>query len=237
LRLRTLLQNLGRTAADSYRHDMARLRPERCAELIEGDVTSAGRSYSARWFEGLFADADAAGASDPLSRVLYVDTKSFLAEGVLVKVDRASMAHGLEVRSPLLDHRIYELAARLPASSKVHRMETKRVMRQALLRHLPPQIAERPKQGFDPPRAAWLRGALRPMVEEALDSQRSGLTGLIRRGEARRLWSRFLAGGPDESPLFWTLLCFDLWSRGESSKPAVIDEPASAPPSRAAGGN
>lgn len=213
LRAGTVLENLGRPAPEAYFHDMARLRPERRSELLGLAHDDPAGDWSRQWFLGLFEEAARAGAADPLSRLMYVDTRSFLSEGVLVKVDRMSMAHGLEVRSPLLDHRMYEFAARLPARLKVRGFEGKRLLRQAVDRVLPEHIARRPKQGFDPPRREWLLGALRPLVEAAIDDGDSGLDGLVDRDRVRSIWKHFQAGGPDESPLLWTLLCLDLWQR------------------------
>jgi asparagine synthase (glutamine-hydrolysing) len=144
---------------------------------------------------------------------MYVDTRSFLSEGVLVKVDRMSMAHGLEVRSPLLDHRIYEFAANLATSHKVRGMTGKRLLRAAARRVLPDHVVRRPKQGFEPPRRQWLTGALRPLLESALNDTDSGLVGLIDGDRARGLWREMRDGGADESPALWTLLCLDLWRR------------------------
>lgn len=210
LRAGTLLGNLGRDAPDAYLADVSRLRPERRVALLGSD---GSEDWSRLWFRGLFDEARRAGARDPLSRLMFVDTRSFLSEGVLVKVDRMSMAHGLEVRSPLLDRRMYEFAASLPTALKLRGFEGKRLLRRAVERVLPAAIARRPKQGFDPPRREWLLGALRPLVESALCDVHSGLDGLIDRRAAQGVWDRFRNGGPDESPLLWTLLCLDLWER------------------------
>lgn len=215
LRLRTPLQNLGRSASEAYLHDVARLRPEMRESLLRPELTAAADDFSRRWFGGLFEEADAAGAREPLARLQYVDTHSFLAEGVLVKVDRASMAHGLEVRSPLLDVRLVELSATLPASAKIKLLQSKRVLRAALRRHLDHRLVDRPKQGFDPPRAAWLRGSLRPLMQEALHPG-GALDEVVDVAALRPAWQRFVAGGPDASPLFWTMLCFDLWARSQA---------------------
>lgn len=201
LRLQTVLTNLGRSAHDACYHDVSRLRPELRAELLEPDFRRAsGKDGWGGWFAELFAGADAAGANNALDRALYADTHSFLSEGVLVKVDRMSMAHGLEVRSPLLDYRLYELAATLPTSFKVSGRRTKRVLRRALLRHVPGRVAQRPKQGFDPPRAQWLRGPLESLVDRMLTTAPAALDGVVRARPLRQLWDRFAAGGPDVSP-------------------------------------
>src|SRR4029078_13543778 len=97
---------------------------------------------------------------DPLARALYLDLKTWLADDGLVKVDRMSMAHGLEVRCPLLYHRVLELAARLPSRLKLDGTRSKVLLRRVAERRLPPEILARPKRGFAPPVSRWLRGEL-----------------------------------------------------------------------------
>src|SRR3546814_3902087 len=124
----------------------SRRRHTRCA-LVTGVQTCALPIYPA-W---------AAALSSPLQRMMYCDTVTYLPDDILVKVDRASMAVGLEVRSPLLDHRVIEFAWRLPHAMLRKDGDGKWPLRQLFDRHLPPAFRDRPKQGFAIPVADWLR--------------------------------------------------------------------------------
>lgn len=144
--------------------------------------------------------ADEAEGADAVGRALYLDQRAYLTDGVLVKVDRASMAHGVEVRSPFLDHRIVSLAADMPTEMKVRGAETKRVLRAAAAGRVPPFVLERPKKGFGSPIGPWLRGPARGLlhgVEDAIadlvdPTLFRAVVDAHQRGEAdhrRRLWS------------------------------------------------
>ena len=209
LRLQTVLTNLGRSAHDACYHDVSRLRPELRAELLEPDFRRAsGKDGWGGWFAELFAGADAAGANNALDRALYADTHSFLSEGVLVKVDRMSMAHGLEVRSPLLDYRLYELAATLPTSFKVSGRRTKRVLRRALLRHVPARVRAATQAGIRPTtRTVAARTSRAPRRPHAHDRSggsrwdRAGAAAAPVVGSLRRRWSGRVALAVDAAEL------------------------------------
>jgi asparagine synthase (glutamine-hydrolysing) len=134
-----------------------------------------------------------------------------MTEDVLVKVDRMSMAVSLEVRCPLLDHRILEFAAQLPAELKLRAGEGKRLLRHLASQRLPREIVERPKQGFSPPVAEWLRGDLREIVDERLFSPRSALSDFTNLSIVRQLWKEHLSRGRDHSQLLWALVAFRQW--------------------------
>ncbi len=147
-----------------------------------------------------------------LDRMLYLDLKGYLGEGVLTKTDRASMACSLEVRVPLLDRRVVELAARLPMSLKLRGFTTKYVLKRALAGALPAEILARPKKGFGIPLGHWFRGALRPLVREmcGVDAIRRG--GLFRAETVERLLLEHESQRRDHRKKLYTLLAFQLWA-------------------------
>src|SRR5262249_48832503 len=137
---------------------------------------------------------------------------TYLPDDLLVKVDIAAMAHSLETRSPLLDYRVLELAAALPASLKLKRFCTKYVLKKVSARLVPPSAVYRPKQGFSAPLARWLRGPLRKPLETLLGHQRFAGRGLFR-PESVRGWVERHMAGEDHAPKLWALLWLELWFR------------------------
>src|SRR5262249_20518079 len=136
----------------------------------------------------------AAPADDPLAGMLAADTAMLLPDDFLVKVDRASMANGLEVRPPLLDPELLELAARHTSNWKVRNGETKWILKAAYRRQLPTCAVDRPKHGFEIPVDAWLRGPLRGSFEAAVLGPRAAVGDLVNQTAARKLFQRHLAG-------------------------------------------
>jgi asparagine synthase (glutamine-hydrolysing) len=160
-------------------------------------------------FERHFARAKGA---DPLARLQYVDFKMYLCDDILVKVDRASMAHALEVRVPLLDHELVELAARLPSNLKLERRSTKRVLRRGAEKLLARSILERKKMGFTIPLPAWFRGGLKARAESVFFDRAGGQSGLIDERGLRRVWREHQIGAADHATVLWSLLMFELWA-------------------------
>lgn len=149
--------------------------------------------------------------ADFRQHMMYVDTLTYLPDDVLVKVDRASMAVGLELRAPLLDHRLVELAWRLPPSSKFHHTHGKHILRNILHRYVPPAIVDRPKMGFRVPIAAWLRGPFRDWAENLLDERRLREYGYFDPAQVRRLWDGLRAGSDRWHSHLWAILMFQAW--------------------------
>ena len=142
-------------------------------------------------------------------RMTLYDLLSYLPDDILVKVDRASMAASLELRSPLLDHRVAEWAWTLPFTMKVRGGVTKWILRQVLYRYVPPALVDRPKTGFAVPLDHWLRGPLRDWAEEALRPERLEAAGL-RPAPIHKMWRRHLAG-LDWQHRLWVILMFMAW--------------------------
>jgi asparagine synthase (glutamine-hydrolysing) len=156
-------------------------------------------------------------------QLMDVDVQTYLAGDLLVKVDIASMAHSLEVRSPLLDHELMQTVASLPSSSKLAGTTGKRLLKSVVSEWVPERILERRKRGFSPPLADWLRGSLRTLPEEVLLDPAALERGLFREGRVRELIEEHQAGVTDHSAKLWALLQLELWLR------TYVDGPRPAP--------
>lgn len=144
-------------------------------------------------------------------RTMYHDAMSYLPDDILCKVDRAAMSVSLETRVPFLDHRVAELAARIPLSMKVDRGQGKQILRKLLYKHAPPALFERPKAGFAIPVAEWIKGPLRPWAEELLDPRRLADEGYLDIAVVQRRWNDHLSGVRDSTPALWSILMFQAW--------------------------
>jgi asparagine synthase (glutamine-hydrolysing) len=147
---------------------------------------------------------------NPLERMMLVDSVTYLPDDILTKVDRASMAVSLEARVPLLDHRVFEFAWRLPIDVRVRSGSAKWPLRELLARHLPRSLFERPKKGFGVPVVEWLRGPLREWCEVLLAEDRLRREGIFDPRPVRTAWTRYLAGWPLD-PSLWVILMFQSW--------------------------
>ena len=153
----------------------------------------------------LHAIGDAAG------RMRYLDLISYLPGDILTKVDRATMAVGLEGRAPLLDHRLLEFSWRLPTDVHLRGGQSKWILRQLLKRRLPPALFERPKSGFGVPLGIWLRGPLRDWAESLLSVERLEAGGLVNPVPVRALWRRHLNGEVNAEYPIWGVLMLQAW--------------------------
>lgn len=151
------------------------------------------------------------GASDARSRMMYWDASTYLPDDILCKVDRAAMAIGLETRVPFLDHRVADLAWRLPTTMKIRGSETKWILRQLLYRYVPRKLIERPKSGFAIPLAEWLRGPLRAWAEDLLHPHKLKREGYLDPGPIQAAWRQHLSGEHDWSSRLWCVLMFEAW--------------------------
>ena len=152
-------------------------------------------------------------ASDPVSRMLDVDVQTYLPGDLLVKVDIATMAHSLEVRSPFLDHVLMERVARLPGSMKLRRGKLKFLLKEATRPWLPESVIDRPKMGFGAPIASWFRGALSSLPEDVLLDPVATDRDIFKREHVKSLIDDHRAGVRDHASKLWSLIVLELWFR------------------------
>jgi len=143
--------------------------------------------------------------------MLQADLYTYLTDDILVKVDRMSMAHSLEVRSPLLDQEVIAFMARVPRAFKYTQWNSKVLLRALAQRYLPQTILNRPKQGFAIPLGAWIRGPLRPLVYDVLCSKRADQRGLFSTKHIRHMIDAHMAQRRDFSQQIWALMMLEAW--------------------------
>ena len=163
-----------------------------------------------------------AGAQAPDAvRMMYCDAVSYVPDDILCKVDRASMAVSLETRLPFLDHRVAELAARIPIATKIHGGEGKQILRKLLFREVPRGLFERPKAGFGVPIGDWIKGPLRDWAEDLLGARQLETGGWLDADIVGRRWADHLSGRRDSTAAMWGILMFQAWLREQKVKTAV----------------
>tara|TARA_R110001583_G_scaffold1542_10_gene12006 strand:- start:21751 stop:23655 length:1905 start_codon:yes stop_codon:yes gene_type:complete len=152
-----------------------------------------------------------ADGQDHLSKILYTDMKTYLPGGILVKVDRMSMANSLEVRAPILDYKLIEFAATVPSKFKFNKGEKKYLLKEAFKKYLPDNILYRKKMGFSVPLAYWLRNELKDIAEDKLVKNPRGIIQIFKETEINKLWSEHVSKNKDNSTVLWSMLMFELW--------------------------
>ena len=157
--------------------------------------------------------AGRAGTGDPLDALLYLDAKTYLPGDILTKVDRMTMAVGLEARAPLLDHKLIEFVGRVPARFKMKGLETKHLFKRAVEGLVPDEILRRPKQGFGVPIQHWINSELRGRTRETLLDARATARGYTDTGYVRLLLDEHERGRRDHAAELWSLFVLELWHR------------------------
>jgi asparagine synthase (glutamine-hydrolysing) len=210
LRAKTRLTNLALDAGHAYANTMTMCRPPLRRQLLNRDLAEQlnGQRPEQRLIDG-HARAPAA---DALGGMISADVEVTLPDDFLVKVDRASMAHGLEVRPPLLDHELFEMAARIPSHFKVRRKETKWILKKSYESQLPADILWRKKHGFEIPADSWLRGPLRPMFEAAVLQPQARVRDLVDQECVGNLYQAHLRGSGRYGNILWSVLMLARWA-------------------------
>ena len=205
-RAKSTFQSLARTPLEGYFHGLSFCPPALKSRLFSGDVWKDLLGYES--IEVLRTHYARANTPDLLSRIQYVDIKTYLTDCILVKVDRASMANSLEVRCPLLDHRLMELIAQMPSELKLRNGTGKYIFKKALAGILPTNILHRSKRGFSIPIAEWFRGELKAFAYESLFGRKDALLNSV---FLARCWKQHQSGQRDWSALLWCVLMFRTW--------------------------
>jgi asparagine synthase (glutamine-hydrolysing) len=213
----------GADAAPTLRHQswIASFLPGELADLLRPEFRALAAPSVA--FRQVLEDAAGSGtAPGSMDEALRFYLTRYLADDILVKADRASMAASLELRAPYLDTAVVEFAARLPWRSKVSLTRTKVLLKRALRGVVPDEILRRPKKGFGIPVAAWIRGPLRPLFEELLSERALLDAGLFEPRAVRALYDAHLSGRADLRKPLWTLLMFQLWRRRYGASASLL---------------
>ena len=224
LRAKATLQALARDAVSGYFNIVAVLGDDLRERLYSPRFKQQLQGYRA--VEVFRRHAAASPTDHPLSLVQYLDMKTYLVDDILTKVDRASMAHALEVRVPLLDHELVEWMSSLPPRFKLQGADGKHLFKAALRAHLPEELLYRPKMGFAVPLASWFRGPLRERLRAALLGSRLADTGLFERRCVLDLLETHERGLRDYSSALWSLLMFDAFLLRTSASGPVASETA-----------
>jgi len=210
-KIRRFLSGLGRPLEMRHTTWLGTFEAAELPVLLAPDVWR--RIQSDDLFSEMRGYVRAAEDRDWLATLLYLDAKLYLQDGVLVKVDRASMACSLEVRSPFLDTAVVEFASRLPARQKLRRLTTKFLLKRALRGLLPDRILHRRKKGFGVPVGAWIRGPWHDLFREVLAPDRIARQGLLNPQTVTHLLSEHLAGTHDHRKKLWNLFVLQMWHR------------------------
>jgi len=211
LRAKSTFEALGRDDVGAYFHSMSIVREGMRQRLFSGAFKARLGGYHAS--EVFQHHARLADTDDPLALIQYIDLKTYLVGDINTKVDRASMAHSLEVREPLMDHPLVEWLATLPSSLKMRAGEGKWLLKRSMHSRLPADLLYRPKMGFSVPLAKWLRGPLRDRLRSTLLGDRLAATGYFDHRSLRELVDAHQSGRRDYSSPLWALLMFDAFLR------------------------
>jgi asparagine synthase (glutamine-hydrolysing) len=206
LRARSTFQGLSYDPVQGYFESISMSRRDDKGKILSADLVSKLHGYSTL---DLFRDVcSKSGSQDHLSRIQYLDIKTYLTDDILTKVDRASMAVSLEVRCPLLDHKVMELIARIPSSMKLHGNTGKYIFKKAMEPYLPQDTIYRTKMGFAIPLAEWFRNGIRDYARAFIVEREDPF---LSTAFVRKMWDQHQSGIRDRSAQLWNVLMFRLW--------------------------
>ena len=211
LRARTTLRAIGLDSAEAYFDSVSVV-----GDTVRGRMTSSDQRHELRDYHPssvVRAHMDRLKGNHYLDRIQYCDFKTYLPGDILTKVDRASMAHSLEVRVPILDHLFVEHATKLPPDQRLRKRQGKYAFKRALEPYVSPDILYRPKMGFGVPLASWFRGPLADHIEESLGGRTLAESGIFDGAYVGRLVQEHKSGRWDHSTPIWSLVMFESFLR------------------------
>lgn len=212
LRLKAFLAGISRTFEEAYFRTMSfYFLPEMKRKLYKDEIAGDMGRYNA--FSFWESHLSRTKSLDTVTRSQYADINVYLPEDILVKVDRMSMANSLEVRAPILDHKVMEFAGRLQSGLKLNGKESKYIFKKMNESRLPREVLYRKKQGFCVPLASWLRGELKELALETLFSKSSGLGDYFNTAYVDSLWQGHISGRQDNATPLWGLMMFEMWRK------------------------
>jgi asparagine synthase (glutamine-hydrolysing) len=206
-RAKSTFQSLARNSVEAYLHSVSLAKDDQREQLFSERLNRELQGYRA--IETFNHYADRSPTEDPLSLIQYLDMKTYLVGDILTKVDRASMAHSLEVRVPLLDHSLMEWVSGLPTDLKLRGQEGKYILKKTMEPLLPSDVLYRSKMGFGVPLANWFRGPLRQRLHSSITEGGLAETGLFNQEYLEKLVGQHLSGRRDHSAVLWSLLMFE----------------------------
>ncbi len=206
---KSLLTSLSVSPEMGFYMTNAQMKDSQWDLLANDEITSALGSYHPSEITTKFYDE--ANGPDHLSKILYTDIKTYLCGGILVKVDRMSMANSLEVRAPILDKEILEFAASVPSKYKYNEGEKKYLLKEAFKDYLPDDILYRKKMGFSVPLAKWFREEIKLIAEKFLIQQPKGLPTIFNMVIVNKYWQQHQTNKADHSAILWSMLMFEMW--------------------------
>jgi len=206
VRAKSTFQSLSYDPLEGYFETMSTVRRDDKAGIMMPDFSQRLKGYNTI---GVFREYyNRAGTANPLSRIQYLDIKTYLTDDILVKVDRASMAVSLEVRCPLLDHKVMELVARMPSQLKMNGVTGKYLFKKAMEPYLPGSTIYRTKMGFGIPLADWFRGGIRDFAHAYIMERQDPY---LSEAFVSKMWNQHQKGIRDRSSQLWNVLMFRLW--------------------------
>jgi len=218
-RAKTTFQALARDSVQAYFHSVSILRDDMRRNLFSSKFRAELAGFNA--IEVFRRHAANAQTDDPLALIQYLDTKTYLVGDINTKVDRASMAHSLEVREPLMDHKLVEWLATLPSDLKIKGQEGKYLFKKSMEPYLPRDVLYRPKMGFAVPLSRWFRGPLKQRVRDAILGSTLAETGIFNRDYLEHLVDAHQSGARDYSAPLWTTMMFEAFLRNSQRQASV----------------
>jgi asparagine synthase (glutamine-hydrolysing) len=213
LRLGTILDNLSVDAATAYYYDVCFLKPATTRQLLGRDARED--DHASAVYEAVTAPYRRCPSPSALQRAQYADLKVYLPNDVLVKVDRMSMQHSLEVRCPLLDRRVVEFGFRVPTAGKLPGLRPKFLLKRLAERRLPAELLSLPKHGFTAPVGDWITRTSPDLFLSDVCSPTSFVAGLLDTARIRSAFARHRAGAEDHSYLLWAVWVLERWGRAQ----------------------